>query len=131
MLMVQAAIQLAGDILSIVFTSLEIYNTGKTLEKLEPMFDIFKDYYIRSRNPKDGYAKIKAAYDAYMAQLYVFKDVTKAPLVRVNAAASVAEPGGLYDVFMKLLTTNLFDFVNNSLKEAMNIDPKFDSGGFN
>jgi hypothetical protein len=29
---------------------------------------------------------------------------------------------------MKLLTSNLFDFVNSSLKAAMNIDPKFDGG---
>jgi hypothetical protein len=129
--MIQAAIQLAGDILSIVFTSLEIYNTGKTLDRLEPMLDIFKKYLGRSRSSTDGYAKIKAAYDAYMTQLKVFKDITKTPLARVNAAASVAEPGGLYDVFMKLLTTNLFDFVNESLKEAMKIEPDFDSDGFN
>jgi hypothetical protein len=68
-LMIQAAIQLAGDILSIVFTSLEIYNTNDTLKKLEPMLEIFKKYLEKSKDPTDGYAKIKAAYDAYMAKL--------------------------------------------------------------
>jgi hypothetical protein len=40
--------------------------------------------------------------------------VTKSPAARANAADAVAN--GLYDKFMKLLTDNLFDFVNDSIK---------------
>jgi hypothetical protein len=126
--MIQAAIQLLGDVLSIVFISLEISNTNETLKKLKPMLGIFKKYLGRSGSSTDGYVKIKAAYDAYMTQLKIFKDVTKTPIVRANAAASVAETGGLYDKFMKLLTSNLFDFVNESLEAAMEIVPDFDGG---
>ncbi|MDR2846729.1 MAG: hypothetical protein LBV22_00085 [Mycoplasmataceae bacterium] len=127
---IQAAIQLAGDILSIIFISLEIYNSNKTIKKLEPMLAIFEKYLEKSKDPTQGYTQIRVAYEAYMNKLWIYKDTTREALERAEAAASVAETGGLYDVFMQLLTSNLFDFVNQSIELALGMDSKFDGDGF-
>jgi hypothetical protein len=50
-----------------------------------------------------------------MTQLNIYKDVTKSPSARANAADLVANV--LYDKFMVLLTGNLFDFVNDSVRQ--------------
>jgi hypothetical protein len=85
------------------------------MDRLNGVIDIFDTYINKTTtSTTSGYKAIKAAYDAYLAQLNIYKDVTKSPTARVNAADAVAN--GLYDKFMVLLTSNLFDFVNSSIK---------------
>jgi hypothetical protein len=94
------------------------------------MLAIFEKYLEKSKDPTQGYTQIRVAYEAYMNKLWIYKDTTREALERAEAAASVAETGGLYDVFMQLLTSNLFDFVNQSIELALGMDSKFDGDGF-
>jgi hypothetical protein len=114
-LAIAAALQVASDLVSIGFLIYDIVNTFDLIDRLGGVIDIFEKYINKSSTSgTSGYKLIKDAYDAYLAQLNIYKDVTKSPTARANAADAVAN--GLYDKFMVLLTDNLFDFVNDSIK---------------
>jgi hypothetical protein len=93
----------------------DIIKTFDLIDRLGEVIDVFEKYLSKTTTSgTSGYKAIKAAYDTYLAQLNIYKDVTKSPTARANAADDVAN--GLYDKFMVLLTDNLFDFVNDSIK---------------
>jgi hypothetical protein len=110
--------------MSIGFLIYEIYNTYETIDKLEAVIRIFVIYYQKLMSTNgSNYKAVKKAYDAYLAQLFIYSDITKSPSVRATAADLVAN--GLYNKFMVLLTDNLCDLVNDSLKLASGLDEDF------
>jgi hypothetical protein len=120
-------IQLASDILSIVFLAISISDTSVTIDRTSKMFDVFNAYLEKDRNDATvGYNLIKSKYDAYMAELAIFKNPATLDSARL-AAASRAHTK--YNSFADALTTNLFNFIEDSIKQALDIDPEF-NGGF-
>jgi hypothetical protein len=122
--LVSAIVQLASDILSIVFLSLSISDTAETIDRTTNVFEVFTAYLEKDRNdPTVGYNLIKSKYDAYMAELDIFKDPATNDDLRL-AAASRAH--AKYNSFANALTSNLFNFIDDSIKQALKMDPGFD-----